>query len=519
MSQKGTTKTKAGGTKRTSSMAEDSTSGAASAETSPSKKVFSIFEKRTPNTGSTGVDSAHHVKWSTHGKSYMVGEAYNPKAGPNVAAYDLDNTLIKVNGKHKWPKNADDWVWWAANVPARLKEEHEKGNILVVITNQAGLTDQYGNVRAEKQKEMKLKFEKICAKLQLPMWILISMTKDHYRKPMTGLWHWLERKFEAQGVEIDRTTAFYVGDAAGRQAGWKTGVEEDFNNTDRKFAASLHIGFDTPEHYFLKQACPDHLWSFGPFDPKKVPTEGPLFTPTSTPLIPTENICELILFVGPPASGKSTFAAKHILPLDRYVYVNQDTLKTRDKCLKAVEENLKASKPVVVDNTNADVATRALYIAIAKKYNCPVRCFLFTASRELVNHNNYFRAFHRPLIASAQGYDVEAQPINEVTTTKSTKSTTTITAQSSENTAKDGETSITVSNTSTVATVTTSTSTKSNAIKVRDEPKRERLSEMVFATYYRKFHEPTLDEGFKEIKKINFLVDEDIREAWTRWYV
>ncbi|KAF9976809.1 hypothetical protein BGZ73_007716 [Actinomortierella ambigua] len=501
--------------KRTKSLTEDDIAPA----TSPPKKMFSIFEKKTPDaSGSTG-ESGHHVKWSTHGKSYMVGEAYNPTMGPNVAAYDLDNTLIKVNGKHKWPKNADDWVWWTANVPARMKEEHDKGHILVVITNQAGLTDHNGNIRAEKQKEMKLKFEKICAKLQLPMWILISMTKDHYRKPMTGLWHWLERKFEAHGVTIDRTTAFYVGDAAGRQAGWKAGVQEDFNNTDRKFAASLHIAFDTPEHYFLKQACPDHLWSFGEFDPTKVPSEGPLFTPTSTPLIPHEDICELILFVGPPASGKSSFASKHILPLNRYEYVNQDTLKTRDKCLKAVEESLKASKSVVVDNTNADEATRALYIAVAKKYNRPVRCFLFTASRELVNHNNYFRAFHRPLIGAIQGQVEEAQPSTKVvkasTKVSAATSTTSVrTEQSNNGPNSNGESSTRVSD-----TVASSSTTTTSIIKVRDEPVRERLSEMVFATFYRKYQEPKLEEGFTEIKKINFLVDPDIRDAWTRWYV
>jgi hypothetical protein len=68
-----------------------------------------------------------------------------------------------------------------------------------VITNQGGLD---GN--AEKQKEMKLKFEKICGRLNLPMWILISMKKDHNRKPMTGLWHWLESRFLEDDVEIGK---------------------------------------------------------------------------------------------------------------------------------------------------------------------------------------------------------------------------------------------------------------------------------------------------------------------------
>lgn len=68
-----------------------------------------------------------------------------------------------------------------------------------MITNQGGLDG-----KPEKQEEMKLKFEKICGKLQLPMWILISMQKDHNRKPMTGLWHWLEAKFQLEGVTIGK---------------------------------------------------------------------------------------------------------------------------------------------------------------------------------------------------------------------------------------------------------------------------------------------------------------------------
>ena len=75
---------------------------------------------------------------------------------------------------------------------------------MVVITNQNGLEG-----KKEKQKEMMLKFEKICGQLQVPMWILISMQKDQNRKPMTGLWHWLEMKFLEDDVEIGKNQQVY----------------------------------------------------------------------------------------------------------------------------------------------------------------------------------------------------------------------------------------------------------------------------------------------------------------------
>ncbi|KAF8975429.1 hypothetical protein BGZ46_009129 [Entomortierella lignicola] len=477
---------------------------------SPGKKpMFSVFEKKSSQPLEPG-----DIQWETHDASFIVGEAFKPKAGSKVAAFDLDSTLIKVKGKHKWPKGADDWVWWVPGVPSHLKEVADSGYTIVIITNQAGLD---GNVA--KQNEMRSKFEKISSQLRLPMWILISMKKDHNRKPMTGLWHWLETKFLESNIKIDHENSYYVGDAAGRHDGWKVGAIKDFNNTDRKFATSLNLTFHTPEHFFLNQPCPDDKWSFGPFDPKALSKNAPLFSPTSSPLLPSLGTCEVIVFCGYPASGKSTFAQKHILPTGQYDYVNQDTLKTKEKCLKAVEESLKSKKAVVVDNTNADVATRASYITLAKKYNVPVRCFLFTADRNLAEHNNYFRAFHRPLMeVSDKAKSKEA--LKAATTTTSTVETKVSTVET-VSTTKTGvskldeidEESSSTSVSSSKAGVTASKS------KVRDEPPRERLSEMVFASYAKKYQEPTLNEGFSEIKKINFVPDEDIRSTWERWYV
>jgi bifunctional polynucleotide phosphatase/kinase len=77
---------------------------------------------------------------------------------------------------------------------------------------------------------------------------------------------------------------------------------------------------------------------------------------------------ELVISIGFPASGKSTFAKKYFVSKG-YVHINQDTLKTKAKCIKATEEALKNGKSVIVDNTNPSAKVRKEYSVIAAKYS------------------------------------------------------------------------------------------------------------------------------------------------------
>lgn len=101
---------------------------------------------------------------------------------------------------------------------------------------------------------------------------------------------------------------------------------------------------------------------------------------------------EIILFVGSPGAGKSTFYWRHLKPLG-YERVNQDILKSKPKCFAAAKEWLGAGKSVAIDNTNADSTTRKAWITLANEQKVPIRCVYFTSHEELCMHNAAVRAF------------------------------------------------------------------------------------------------------------------------------
>eukprot|EP01027_Heterolobosea_sp_BB2_P014464 GEZU01020775.1.p1 GENE.GEZU01020775.1~~GEZU01020775.1.p1 ORF type:complete len:257 (+),score=90.15 GEZU01020775.1:693-1463(+) len=198
------------------------------------------------------------------------------------------------------------------------------------------------------------------------------------------MWDYMEQYCNGD-LKVDKAASFYVGDAAGRPKDWKPKAKKDFSCSDRKFAANIGIAFHTPEEFFLgEKPCTKFSWEG--IDPSKITTE---IEPYKTETL-VSNQQEMVLFVGFPASGKSTFAKRHFLPKG-YVHINMDTLGTKAKCLKAAREAIDAGKSVVIDNTNPDKASRAEYIAIAKAKNVPVRCFLFKVDQELAEHLNMYR--------------------------------------------------------------------------------------------------------------------------------
>ena len=72
----------------------------------------------------------------------------------------------------------------------------------------------------------------------------------------------------------------------------------------------------------------------------------------------------MILMIGIPGSGKSTFAAARFPP--GYVRISRDVLRTRARVANALAEALEKRRDVVIDNTNVKRIERERFIQPAK---------------------------------------------------------------------------------------------------------------------------------------------------------
>jgi predicted kinase len=90
---------------------------------------------------------------------------------------------------------------------------------------------------------------------------------------------------------------------------------------------------------------------------------------------------EMILFVGLPGAGKSTFYRRHFA--GTHMHVSKDNFrhnKDRNRRQRQlIEGAFKIGKPVVVDNTHVTREERAGAIDVARDAGVPVRGYIFRA--------------------------------------------------------------------------------------------------------------------------------------------
>ena len=200
----------------------------------------------------------------------------------------------------------------------------------------------------------KQKCNAVLAQLGIPTTLYAATGKDIYRKPRAGMWTELKDDYDLSESDIDHENSVFVGDAGGRTAG---AAPKDFSCSDRNLAHNIGIKYQTPEEFFLGEEPRDFKRDFDlgnfPFAEKE-DDDIVLEKPSGK---------DIVLFVGSPGAGKSTFYWKHLKPLG-YERVNQDILKrsapplaasrasltrgSKDKCFKAASDFLNEGYSVVI---------------------------------------------------------------------------------------------------------------------------------------------------------------------------
>lgn len=314
--------------------------------------------------------------WKKHDS--VIYKDYGTVPSEKVYAFDIDDTIITTKSGKTFATNKDDWVILYPTVKNTLQKHYNNGYKIIFVSNQSGI----GKGKVD-EKDWKYKIDKIQQELEIPIQVFAATEGDYFRKPSIGLWIYIEENHNG-GIKFKQ--AAYIGDAAGRPKS-KTKPKKDFSDTDYKFAINNGLEFQTPEVFFLgdkAERLPDFEFDIRTYKSNKnLVKNGDESKLTGSDL-------EMVIFVGSPGSGKSTFFHDYY-ESKGYGHINQDTLKTEKKCADTADSYLSQKKSCVIDNTNPKKEKRAVFIKVAKKYNAKVRCIVFDYPKDLIFHLNSLR--------------------------------------------------------------------------------------------------------------------------------
>jgi bifunctional polynucleotide phosphatase/kinase len=319
-----------------------------------------------------------------------------------IAAFDLDSTIITTKSGSKFPRSAGDWKLISPRILIKLQQVHACGMKVVVFTNQGGVATGRIDISF-----LHTRCEAIATALAIPVAFYIATAKNQFRKPSSRMWDVCIDHLGGSNM-VDMTQSFYVGDAAGRPPSSRK--QRDFSDSDRKFALNVGVSFYTPEMYFDGSTESVESLPLSGLDPRTLLTSEHIVGTADCNsilrrIVSPGDVAEylisirdkprsqtLVLLVGFPASGKTTFARRHLIS-HGFEWINQDNLKTAAKCLKTARDHLAVGRSVVVDMTNPKATTRAAYTELARNCGKPVCvvALVMQTSREIAEHLNIIR--------------------------------------------------------------------------------------------------------------------------------
>lgn len=111
---------------------------------------------------------------------------------------------------------------------------------------------------------------------------------------------------------------------------------------------------------------------------------------------------QCIIFIGIPASGKSTFYKENYF--NSHIRVSMDLLNTRNKETKLIEYCFSTQSRFVIDNTNVTQEERAKYIKLLKEKKYEIIAHYFEVPIEMALERNAHRKESIPEIGVKAKY-------------------------------------------------------------------------------------------------------------------
>jgi bifunctional polynucleotide phosphatase/kinase len=310
--------------------------------------------------------------------SIKTNETENDKI--KVIGLNLEWNIVRPNGLGFWISNFSDWTYCYDIL--KLREYHNNGYQIVIFTNQIQLGGK-GHLAYEEFRSLIMLIDKY---LNIPFQAFIATKNGYFVKPVTGLWDVFLQLNNISKFDIDHKKSLYIGSQAGRMI--NSHGKKDFSCIDYYFSQNIGLCFRTPEQFFLESKDSKHMKLPVSFHPYYYLTHNCDNYEEKLHEFKSVNEMHIVMLVGSPASGKSRLCQKY---LSEHIRINQDTLKTVNRCFKAAIIELEKGNSLIIDNTNRDKKIRQKWIELAKKYNIPIDCIYMKNNRNMTLHFNSYR--------------------------------------------------------------------------------------------------------------------------------